>query len=109
MFLLNVVDGSFPSEFSTGDEQLIEEERRLLYVAATRAKDHLHLIVPMKFYVPQQQRHGAKHVYGAQSRFMTGPVLATCERRFYGEVQSRNAVGDAIAQLDLPSKISALW
>ncbi len=109
VFLLNVVDGSFPSEFSTGDDQLIEEERRLLYVAATRAKDHLHLIVPMKFYVPQQQRHGAKHVYGAQSRFMTAPVLATCERRFFGEAQSRGPVGEAIAQLDLPSKISALW
>jgi DNA helicase-2/ATP-dependent DNA helicase PcrA len=109
VFLLNVVDGSFPSEFSTGDDRLIEEERRLLYVAATRAKDQLHLMVPLKFYVPQQQRHGAKHVYGAQSRFLTGPLLATCERRFYGEAQSRNRVGEAIAQLDLPSKISELW
>ena len=109
VFLLNVVDGSFPSEFATGDDNLIEEERRLLYVAATRAKDQLHLIAPLKFYVPQQQRHGARHVYGAQSRFMTEPVLATCERRFFGEAQSRSAVGEAIAQLDLPSKISALW
>ncbi len=109
VFLLNVVDGSFPSEFATGDDRLIEEERRLLYVAATRAKDHLHLLVPLKFYVPQQQRYGAKHVYGAQSRFMTAPVLATCERRFYGESQSRNQIGEAVAQLDLPSKISELW
>ena len=109
VFVLNVVDGSFPSEFATGDDALIEEERRLLYVAATRAKDHLHFMVPLKFYVPQQQRHGSKHVYGAQSRFMTVPLLATCERRFYGEAQSVNAVGEAIAQLDLPSKISELW
>ena len=38
--ILNVADGNFPSEFSTGREELIEEERRLLYVAMTRAKDH---------------------------------------------------------------------
>jgi len=109
VFVLNVVDGSFPSEFATGDDKLIEEERRLLYVAATRAKDHLHLMTPLKFYVPQQQRHGGRHVYGAQSRFMTAQVLATCQRKFYGEAQSAGAVGEAIAQLDLPARISDLW
>lgn len=109
VFVLNVVDGSFPSEFSTGDDALIDEERRLLYVAATRARDHLHLMTPLKFYVPQQARHGAKHVYGAQSRFMTDPVLATCDRQFYGESQAREAIGQAIAQLDLPSKMRELW
>ena len=36
--ILNVADGNFPSEFSTGRPELIEEERRLLYVAMTRAK-----------------------------------------------------------------------
>jgi DNA helicase-2/ATP-dependent DNA helicase PcrA len=38
VFVLNVSDGNFPSEFSTGNPDLIEEERRLLYVAMTRAK-----------------------------------------------------------------------
>ncbi|MFK8030959.1 MAG: ATP-dependent helicase [Gammaproteobacteria bacterium] len=109
VFVLNVVDGSFPSEFSTGDDKLIEEERRLLYVAATRAKDHLHFVVPLKFYVPQQARHGSKHVYGAQSRFMSSAVLNTCQRQFFGEAQSAGELGQAIAQLDLPSRISELW
>ena len=36
--VLNVADGNFPSEFATGRAELIEEERRLLYVAMTRAK-----------------------------------------------------------------------
>ena len=43
VYVLNVVDGSFPSEFSTGRAELIDEERRLLYVAMTRARNELHL------------------------------------------------------------------
>ena len=42
VYVLNVVDGSFPSEFSTGKPELIEEERRLLYVGLTRAQNDLH-------------------------------------------------------------------
>ncbi len=38
VFVLNVSDGNFPSEFATGKPDMIEEERRLLYVAMTRAK-----------------------------------------------------------------------
>src|SRR5688500_2198129 len=66
--LLNVADGNFPSEFSTGRPELIEEERRLLYVAMTRAKTNLHLLAPLKYYVTQQSRMGDRHVYGAKSQ-----------------------------------------
>ena len=48
----------------------IEEERRLLYVAMTRAKDHLHLIVPQRFYVHQQARRGDRHLYASRTRFI---------------------------------------
>ena len=41
VFVLNVVDGCIPSDLATGTSAEIEEERRLLYVAMTRAKDHL--------------------------------------------------------------------
>src|SRR5215831_5815805 len=41
VFVLNVVDGCIPSDMSTGTVEEIEEERRLLYVAMTRAKDQL--------------------------------------------------------------------
>ena len=44
VYLLNVVDGSFASEFATGKAELIEEERRLLYVALTRAQNELLLL-----------------------------------------------------------------
>jgi DNA helicase-2/ATP-dependent DNA helicase PcrA len=79
VFVLNVVDGSFPSEFSTGKAELIEEERRLLYVALTRAQNDLLLMVPLKFLLTQQSRQGDAHVYGGRSRFVTEKVQKTLE------------------------------
>jgi DNA helicase-2/ATP-dependent DNA helicase PcrA len=73
--LLNTVDGCIPSDLMTGSSKLIEEERRLLYVAMTRAKQHLHLLVPQRFYVMQQGGLGDRHVYGSVSRFIT-PLVA---------------------------------
>ena len=79
VFVLNVVDGSFPSEFSTGKAELIEEERRLLYVALTRAQNDLLLMVPLKFHLTHQSRQGDAHVYGGRSRFVTEKVQKTLE------------------------------
>ena len=79
VFVLNVADGSFPNEFSTGRAELIEEERRLLYVAMTRAKSDLDLVAPLKYYVTQQSRMGDRHVYGARSRFITDAVMECLE------------------------------
>ncbi len=59
---------------------LIEEERRLLYVAMTRARNELHLCAPLKYSVTQQGRDGDKHIYGAKSRFMTDRVLECFEK-----------------------------
>ena len=75
VYILNVSDGNFPSEFSTGSPEQIEEERRLLYVAMTRAKNDLHLIAPLKYYVANQPKNGDRHVYGARSRFLTRAVM----------------------------------
>ena len=67
VFVLNVVDGCIPSDMSTGNADDIEEERRLLYVAMTRAKDQLALIVPHRFYVHDQARGGDKHLYASRT------------------------------------------
>lgn len=77
--VLNVVDGCMPSDLSTGNAAEIEEERRLLYVAMTRARDHLHLIVPHRFYVTQQSASGDRHLYAPRSRFITEPMTKRFE------------------------------
>lgn len=73
--VLNVVDGCIPSDMSTGSAEDIEEERRLLYVAMTRAKEHLHLVVPNRFFIKQQAQLGDRHVYAARTRFVTPAML----------------------------------
>jgi DNA helicase-2/ATP-dependent DNA helicase PcrA len=73
--VLNVVDGCIPSDMSTGNAEDIEEERRLLYVAMTRAKEHLHLVVPNRFFIKQQAQMGDRHVYAARTRFVTPAML----------------------------------
>ena len=68
--VLNVVDGCMPADMATGSAAEIEEERRLLYVAMTRAKERLHLLVPHRFHVTQQRRLGSRHLYAVRSRFI---------------------------------------
>ncbi len=87
VFLLNVVDGAIPSDLSTGTETEIEEERRLLYVAMTRARDELHLVVPQRFFVRQQTPGGDRHLYAQRTRFITKPMLRLFEDMFWPPVQ----------------------
>src|SRR5246500_3335469 len=62
VFILNVTDGCIPSDIATASPEQIEEERRILGVAMTRAKLHLHLIQPLRFFRSQQHRYGDSHV-----------------------------------------------
>jgi DNA helicase II / ATP-dependent DNA helicase PcrA len=110
--VLHVCDGSFPSEFATGRADQIEEERRLLYVAMTRARHELSLIAPLRYYVVQQARHGDAHVYGARSRFLTDPVMqhleavawpgATVDAR--PQPRTRN-----LPQIDVAARLRRRW
>jgi DNA helicase-2/ATP-dependent DNA helicase PcrA len=109
VFLLNVADGNFPSEFSTGRPDLVEEERRLLYVAMTRAKTDLHLIAPLKYYVTQQSRMGDRHVYGAKSRFLTRAVMECLEQVAYGESAEAVSSSGGKAQVDVATRLRSMW
>jgi DNA helicase-2/ATP-dependent DNA helicase PcrA len=80
VFVLNVVDGCIPSDLATGTSAEIEEERRLLYVAMTRAKDDLHLVVPQRFFTHGQNAQGDRHLYAARTRFIPDDLLPLFER-----------------------------
>jgi DNA helicase-2/ATP-dependent DNA helicase PcrA len=112
VYLLNVVDGSFPSEFSTGKPELIEEERRLLYVALTRAQNDLLLLAPLKFHLTAQHRLGDAHVYGGRSRFLSDKVLKSLEATAF---QSSRSTGDTLtvqtgqSALDVSARLKEMW
>ena len=110
VYVLNVSDGNFPSEFSTGKPEMIEEERRLLYVAMTRARNELHLCAPLKYALTQQPKDGDAHVYGAKSRFMTDKVLDSCERISLRNMRAvENLREDAAATVDVVAQLKEMW
>ena len=103
VYVLNVVDGSFPNEFASKPEQ-IDEERRLLYVAMTRARDELQLLQPLKYPLTQQSPRGDAHVYGGRSRFVTDKLMKCFEQGAY----AGSRTGDArLSQADEPIAIDA--
>jgi DNA helicase-2/ATP-dependent DNA helicase PcrA len=111
VFLLNVVDGCIPSDMSTGTVEEIEEERRLLYVAMTRAKDQLALIVPHRFYVHGQSRHGDKHLYASRTRFIPAGIIDQFGVRAWPPARRGAAPSQAGPALtvDLAARLRGMW
>ena len=77
VFVIHAADGVFPMARAAGDEAQVEEERRLLYVAMTRARDQLIVTYPLHSY---STRTGADFAYGQLSRFLDPGVRATMQR-----------------------------
>jgi DNA helicase-2/ATP-dependent DNA helicase PcrA len=111
VFVLNVVDGCIPSDMSTGSSEEIEEERRLLYVAMTRAKDQLSLLVPQRFYVHQQARRGDKHLYASRTRFIPGALAAHFElRSWLGPGHGTHSAGRRTTPtVDIGARMRQMW
>jgi DNA helicase-2/ATP-dependent DNA helicase PcrA len=108
--VLNVVDGCIPSDMATGSSEELEEERRLLYVAMTRARDHLHLIVPHRFYVTQQGGAGDRHVYAGRTRFISEAMAEKFERITWPEAPAACATGQPQpAVLQVRARARAAW
>jgi DNA helicase II / ATP-dependent DNA helicase PcrA len=107
--VLNVVDGCIPSDMATGSDAEIDEERRLLYVAMTRAKDHLHLVVPLRFYAHQQAQRGDRHVYASRTRFVPASVMPLFELTAWPAATAPPGQWVTGSCIDVASQIRARW
>jgi DNA helicase-2/ATP-dependent DNA helicase PcrA len=109
--VLNVVDGCMPSDLGTGTSAEIEEERRLLYVAMTRAKDDLHLVVPQRFFTHNQHAKGDRHVYAARTRFIPERLLGLFERTVWPLAAAGAAARPASQgpRIDVGARTRAMW
>jgi DNA helicase-2/ATP-dependent DNA helicase PcrA len=109
--ILNAVDGCIPSDRATGTSEEIEEERRLLYVAMTRAKDELDLIVPQRFFTHQQAKLGDRHLYASRSRFIPDSILGSFATRNWrdqidGPIEVARKAGSSV---DVAASLMRMW
>ena len=110
VFVMNVVDGCIPSDLGTGTTEEIEEERRLLYVAMTRAKDDLHLMVPQRFFTHGQSATGDRHVYAARTRFIPDALLGRFERTSWPAAPAEaGRTPREGPRLDLRAQMRGMW
>jgi DNA helicase-2/ATP-dependent DNA helicase PcrA len=106
--VIHAADGMIPSDMATGDDDEIEEERRLLYVAMTRARDALHVYRPMRYY---RRPKGDPHSYSQLSRFLEPPTVRSTFAEVGPAVDPRDdAVVDlGEARADVDAYLAGLW
>jgi DNA helicase-2/ATP-dependent DNA helicase PcrA len=110
VFILNVVDGCIPSDLGTGTTDELEEERRLLYVAMTRAKDDLHLVIPQRFFVHGQSRQGDRHLYASRTRFIPDGLLPLFDRSSWPmSAGASRSVASQGPRIDIASRMRERW
>jgi DNA helicase-2/ATP-dependent DNA helicase PcrA len=111
VFVLNVVDGCIPSDLGTGTTAEIEEERRLLYVAMTRAKDSLHLVVPHRFFTHGQNAQGDRHVYASRTRFIPAALTQhfECVRWPLATAAAGGRKDAREVRFDVSAKMRSMW
>jgi DNA helicase-2/ATP-dependent DNA helicase PcrA len=110
VFVLNVTDGCIPSDMAVGSREQIEEERRLLYVAMTRAREHLHLLQPFRYFRSYQHRLGDGHVLATRSRFIADGILDLFERRAHSRAGDNSALrSEAQVRVNVAARMREMW
>lgn len=109
VFVLNTVDGCIPADLGVGSQDEIEEERRLLYVAMTRAKDGLHLLTPRQFFTHGQPALGDRHVTAARTRFIPSNLLEHFEMISWPKVTSRGETPAHATGAAIQERILGMW
>ena len=99
VYVIHAADGNIPSDMATGRLEEIEEERRLFYVALTRAKDWLYVCYPLRYY-SYPRTFSDVHGYAQLTRFLPESV-----RRLFEETQasSPTSADETSAATSLPA------
>lgn len=109
VFVLNTVDGCIPIDLAVGSKEDIDEERRLLYVAMTRAKDGLHLVMPQRFFVHGQAARGDRHVYASRTRFIPASILGAFEQTWASVPAKDDPRRQPQVRVDLGARMRDMW
>jgi DNA helicase-2/ATP-dependent DNA helicase PcrA len=106
--VIHAADGNIPSDMALSEPGGLEEERRLLYVALTRARDHLAVTVPQRFYHHRYSTNGV-HSYALRSRFLE-PALDHFQQSATGVPAVSDEVAAAASDVDpVGDVLKELW
>jgi DNA helicase-2/ATP-dependent DNA helicase PcrA len=109
VYLIHAADGFLPSDLATGSPEEIEEERRLVYVALTRAKDHLYVTWPLRYY-HKWYALGDGHSYAQLCRFFTKDVLDSVEEVALAAPDKRDDPGSFYdPDADIQQRMRDMW
>jgi DNA helicase-2/ATP-dependent DNA helicase PcrA len=77
----------------------------------TRAKNELHLIHPLRFYVHRQHRHGERHLYAPLSRFLPGAIANRFETTSHarGSGVDDDPGGGGAVRVDVAARLREMW
>jgi DNA helicase-2/ATP-dependent DNA helicase PcrA len=108
--VIHAADGNFPSDMSLGTPEGLEEERRLFYVAVTRARRNLAIYVPLRYH---HHRVRDDHSWAQPSRFLSDAVRSTLVEEVIADETSTTEVDSPPVVIDsfgaVSSQISQLW
>lgn len=108
VYVIHAADGNIPSDMATGDEEQIEEERRLFYVAMTRARDFLEICFPLKYY-HKKWSTSDRHSIAQLTRFLPEHILNRFERVSLAPQAAADKPVTQTAATDIRRKIAAMW
>ena len=108
--VIHAADGNFPSDMSLGSPEGLEEERRLFYVAVTRARRNLAIYVPLRYH---HHRVRDEHSWAQPSRFLSDAVRLTLAEVVIADEASAEDADSPLVIIDsfgaVSSQISQLW
>ena len=108
VIVIHASDGCLPADMSTGTPEEIEEERRLLYVAMTRARDFLYVTWPLRYY-SRWHAFTDHHMYAQRSRFLTDGVCQSCDMVSLAGGTPEDQAATGPAQTDVRARVRAKW
>lgn len=108
VYLIHASDGILPSDLATGDMAQTEEERRLLYVGCTRAKERLYVTHPVRYYIKKGSMRDA-HTYAQLTRFIPPGIRSFFEAQSRAQGCTTDAATTALRLADIRGAIRSMW
>jgi len=108
VYLIHAADGFLPSDMSTGTPEEIDEERRLTYVALTRARNFLYITWPLRYY-HKRTPFSDRHSYAQLCRFFSSSVMETVDMVNVDRMNSEYYDIDPQEPIDVASRLRSMW